>query len=219
MINEEKNSQTHEQEEFLSENVPDNHQSENASGKCGLVSVVYHALWWEFDRETYEEKDFEEDEHEWYEADSELPARIEYLRDNADGCGYTLSDCRISLAEYTKPELTEQNISSIKTFFLLIRENENFYYSKNDVTGRMMFRTVGKPDRRFAVQIEPAPVEPANYDRILREKSYIKFFPACSSYWYSKCDRSVKVTPESNARQLQEQEARNIDIGIGQDYV
>ena len=132
MIIEEKKSHTQEQEgqeEFLSVNVPENHQSENASGKCGLVSVVYHALWWEFDRETYEEKDFEEDEHEWHKADAELPARIEYLRENAEGSGYCLSDCRISLAEYTEPELTEQNISSIKTFFLLIRENENFYYS------------------------------------------------------------------------------------------
>ncbi len=129
MMNEGKNSQTQEQEEFLSVNVPDNHQSENASEKCGLVSVVYHASWCEFDKETYEEKDFEEDEHEWYEADAELPARIEYLRENAEGCGYTLSDCRLSLAEYTEPELTEQNISRIKTFFLLIRENENFYYS------------------------------------------------------------------------------------------
>ena len=41
MMNEGKNSQTQEQEEFLSVNVPDNHQSENASEKCGLVSVVY----------------------------------------------------------------------------------------------------------------------------------------------------------------------------------
>ena len=105
------------------------YQSENAPEKNGLVSVVYHASWCEFDRETYEEKDFEEDEHEWHEAASELPARIEYLRENADGYGYTLSDCRISLAEYKEPELTEQNISSIKTFFLFIRENENFYYS------------------------------------------------------------------------------------------
>ncbi len=39
MITEEKKSQTQEQEEFLSVNVPDNHQSENASEKCGLVSV------------------------------------------------------------------------------------------------------------------------------------------------------------------------------------
>ena len=56
MIDEEKKSQTQEQEEFLSVNVPDNHQSENASEKCGLVSVVYHASWCEFDKETYEEK-------------------------------------------------------------------------------------------------------------------------------------------------------------------
>ncbi len=130
MINEEKNSQTHEQEEFLSVNVPENHQSENASEKRGLVSVVSHASWREFDREIYEENSFEEDEHEWHEADSELPARIEYLRENADSFGYSLSDCRISLAEYNEPEQTEQNISRIKTFFLFIRENENFYYSK-----------------------------------------------------------------------------------------
>ena len=130
MINEEKNSQTREQEEFLSVNVPENHQSENASEKRGLVSVVYHDSWREFDRERFDEKEFEEDEHEWHESDSELPARIEYLRENADGCGYSLSDCRISLAEYKEPELIEQNISRIKTFFLLIRENENFYYSE-----------------------------------------------------------------------------------------
>ncbi len=66
-------------------------------------------------------KGFEGDEHEWYKADSELQARIEYLRENAEGCGYTLLDCHVSLAEYNEPELTEQNIS---------RENENFYYGK-----------------------------------------------------------------------------------------
>ena len=105
------------------------HQPEDTSEQNGLVSVVYHASWSEFDRKTFDEKGFEEEEHEWYEADSELPARIEYLRENAEGCGYTLSDCRVSLAEYNKPELTEPNISSIKTFFLFINENENFYYS------------------------------------------------------------------------------------------
>ena len=105
------------------------HQPEDTSEQNGLVSVVYHASWSEFDRETFADKGFEEDEHEWYEADAELPARIENLRENADGCGYSLLDCRISLAEYTKPELTEPNISSIKTFSLLINENENFYYS------------------------------------------------------------------------------------------
>ena len=105
------------------------HQSENASEKCGLVSIVYHASWSEIDRKTFAEKGFEEDEHEWYEVGSALPTRIEYLRENAEGIGYTLSDCRVSLAEYNKPELTEPNISKIKTFFLLIRENENFYYS------------------------------------------------------------------------------------------
>lgn len=51
------------------------------------------------------------------------------MRENAEGCGYSLSDCRVSLAEYNEPELTEQNISSIKIFFLLIHENENFCYS------------------------------------------------------------------------------------------
>ena len=79
---ENENEQGHEQREF---DMPGNYQSENASEKCGLISVVYHALWCEFDRETYEEKDFEVDEHEWYEADLELPARTEYLRDNTDG--------------------------------------------------------------------------------------------------------------------------------------
>ena len=79
------------------------HQSENASEKSGLVSVVYHASWNETDKKTFDEKGFEEDEHEWYETDSELPARIEYLRENADGCGYSLSDCRISLIAFFAP--------------------------------------------------------------------------------------------------------------------
>ena len=46
--------------------MPDNHQSENAYEKYGLVSVVYNASWSDFDRGTYEEKGFEEDEHEWH---------------------------------------------------------------------------------------------------------------------------------------------------------
>ena len=106
------------------------HQSENTSERNGFVSVVYHASWSEIDRETFAEEGFEKEEREWHEVGSELPARIEYLRENAEGSGYTLSDCRVSLAEYNKPELIEQNISSIKTFFLFISENENFYYSK-----------------------------------------------------------------------------------------
>ena len=105
------------------------HQSENTSERNGLIYVVYHASWSEIDRETFAEQGFEEEEREWHEVCSELPDRIEYLREKAEGRGYTLSDCRVSLAEYNKPELTEQNISSIKTFFLLINENENFYYS------------------------------------------------------------------------------------------
>ncbi len=105
--------------------MPDNHQSENASGKCGLVSVVFHTSWSGFSRDDLaqpliDKEIFTEEEHEWYEADSELPARIEYLRENAEGSGYILSDCHVSLAEYNELELTEQNISSIKTFFLFI---------------------------------------------------------------------------------------------------
>ncbi|MBQ6920178.1 MAG: hypothetical protein IJQ74_07585, partial [Synergistaceae bacterium] len=120
------------------------HQSENASEKRGLVSVVYHISWNEKDKETYEGKDFEEDEREWYEIDSELPARIEYLRKNAEGCGYSLSDCCISLAEYKEPELTEPNISRIKTFFLFIRENENFYYSTAEDAREALLEHCGK---------------------------------------------------------------------------
>ena len=71
MISEEKKSQTQEQEEFLSVNVPDNHQSGNASGKRGLVSVVYHASWYEFDRETFAQKS---------SAQKKLQAYVEYRK-------------------------------------------------------------------------------------------------------------------------------------------
>ena len=104
------------------------HQPENATEKNGLASVAYLASWSEFDKETWEKKGFEQEEQEWCEV-SELPARLEYLRENAEGCNYRLSDCRVSLAEYSKPELTEENISRIGTCVLFVRENKKFYYS------------------------------------------------------------------------------------------
>ena len=43
--------------------------------------------------------------------------------------GYSISDCRVSLAEYSKPEQSEENISRIGTCVLFIIESEKFYYS------------------------------------------------------------------------------------------
>ena len=93
------------------------HQPENATETNGLSYVAYLASWSEFDKKTWEEECFEQEEQEWCEV-SELPARLEYLRENAEGCNYRLSDCRVSLAEYSQPELTEENISRIGTCVL-----------------------------------------------------------------------------------------------------
>ena len=104
------------------------HQPENATETNKLASVAYLASWREIDKETFEEKELEEEKQEWYEV-SEVPARLEYLRENAEGCGYSISDCRVSLAEYSKREQSEENISRIGACVLFIRENEKFYYS------------------------------------------------------------------------------------------
>ena len=106
-------------------------QSESTSEQNGLVSVEYSVSWSEIrftTEEDCEEISFEQEEHEWYEAGSELQERLEDLRKNAEGHGWEFSDCKISLAEYSKPELDDKNISGIKTCFLFVRENEKFYY-------------------------------------------------------------------------------------------
>lgn len=106
-------------------------QSENTFEQNGLVSVEYSVSWSEVrftTEEDCEEIGGEEEVHEWYEAGSELKERLEDLRENAEGHSWEFSDCKVSLAEYSKPELDEKNISGIKTCFLFVRENENFYY-------------------------------------------------------------------------------------------
>lgn len=136
-----------------------------------------------------------------------------------------------------EPEIYNRNGERMRVFFIsdagaahdpyfisyrdmnyIMWDRYNFGLRTHFYTAHTMFRTVAKPDRKFAVQSEPRAIQPANYDRILREKSYIenefealfthseellsavknaKFYPACSSYWYSKCDRSVKIIPDN----------------------
>ena len=100
----------------------------------------------------------------------------------------------------------------------ILWDRYNFGLKTHFYTGAQIFRPTGNPDRRFAVQIEPPSIEPGCYDRIIKHKSYIesefdtlftdsgellsavknaKFFPACSSYWYGKIDKSVKVSPDA----------------------
>ena len=127
---EEENEQTQGQREC---NVPELNQSENASDLShnGLVSVVYSVSWSElkFTEEDCEEISFKQEKYEWHETCTEVKERLENLRESAEGYGYSVYDCRISLAEYAEPEVEEKNILRIKTCFVYIRENENFYCS------------------------------------------------------------------------------------------
>ena len=95
----------------------------------GLIFVAYVASNGEFNQETFEEVSIEDENREWHKAGIELESRLEYLRDHAEGCKYSLFDCQISLAEYAEPELDEKNIVSIKSLVLRIFHNENFYFS------------------------------------------------------------------------------------------
>ena len=110
--------------------------SENTSEKKGLVFVTYVASWSEFNNETFEEICFEQEKHEWNEAGSEIKTRLKYLRDNAECGGYSLYDCKVSLAEYAEPELEEKNIISIKS--LVLRIFHNYYFSQEEAVERIL---------------------------------------------------------------------------------
>ena len=109
-----------------SENASD---SASAQDTNGLIFVAYVASYGEFNQETFEEVSIEDENSEWHKAGTELEARLEELRNRAEGCGYNFSDCQVSLAEYAEPELDEKNIISIKSLVLRIFHNENFYCS------------------------------------------------------------------------------------------
>ena len=102
----------------------------NAPEQSGLICLSYTGLNIGIDKETFEEFEEELNICEWYKAGAETEEELKSLVDNEyNDC---LSDCRISLAEYSKPELDEKNISGIRTCFINISENENFYYSTTE---------------------------------------------------------------------------------------
>ena len=70
--------------------------------------------------------DYEDEYIEWCRAGEELDRELDSLRN------YGAVDCRISLAEYSEPELDIKNISKIKTSVLYIPHNENFYFRTID---------------------------------------------------------------------------------------
>ncbi|MBR2208735.1 MAG: hypothetical protein IJ859_08030 [Synergistaceae bacterium] len=107
-------------------------QSENASVQGGFISVAYVISWSEFNKETSEEIGFEQEKREWCGSLSELKSKLEDLRKSADSCGCSLSDCRVSLAEYAEPELKSENISEIKSLFLRIFNNGKFYFKTQE---------------------------------------------------------------------------------------
>ena len=107
-------------------------QFENASVQSGFISVAYVISWSEFDKETFEEIGFEQEKREWCESLSELKSKLEDLRENVDSCGCSISDCRVSLAEFDKPELKSENISEIKSLFLRIFNNGKFYFKTQE---------------------------------------------------------------------------------------
>ena len=136
-----------------------------------------------------------------------------------------------------EPEIYNKNGERMRVFFISDRSSShdpyfiayseanyilwdryNFGLKTHFYESDLLFRPVGKPDRRYAVQFEPRSIQPRVYDRILREKSYIeneldalfthseellnaisnaKFYPACSSCWYGRIDKSVKVSPDA----------------------
>ena len=103
--------------------------SDSTQNTNGLIFISYVASHGEFNQETFEEVSIEEENREWHRAGTELESRLEELRNSAEGCGYSLYDCKVSLAEYSEPELDEKNIISIKSLVLRIFHNENFYFS------------------------------------------------------------------------------------------
>lgn len=107
-------------------------QFENASVQSGFISVAYVISWSEFDKETFEEIGFEQEKREWCESLSELKSKLEDLRENVDSCGCSIADCRVSLAEFDKPELKSENISEIKSLFLRIFNNGKFYFKTQE---------------------------------------------------------------------------------------
>ena len=129
---ENKITQTQAQSGFSFSDVSVVRQSENASKQSGFISVVYVISWSEFNKETFEEIGFEQEKREWCGSLSELKSKLEDLRTNVDSCGCSLSDCRVSLAEYAEPELKSENISEIKTCFLFIKATEKFYFKRQE---------------------------------------------------------------------------------------
>ena len=99
----------------------------NVPEHSGKVCLSYRNLYSYIDKETYEEIGVDEDFCEWYEAGTEIEEKLKGLAENKyNDC---LSDCRVSLAEYSAPELDKKNISQIRTCLVHIPENEKFYYS------------------------------------------------------------------------------------------
>jgi len=96
-------------------------QSKNASEENGFICVAYYGL---CDKSLESEKKF----YDWSRAGEELEDELKILRDNTDK--YCIHDCKISLAEYRKPELKSENISEIKSLVLRIFHNEKFYFSE-----------------------------------------------------------------------------------------
>ncbi|MBQ3402182.1 MAG: hypothetical protein IJG65_02245 [Synergistaceae bacterium] len=80
------------------------------------------------------------------------------------------------------------------------------------------FRTVGNPERRYAMLTESRAVSPKSYRKFIRNKSYIenefdalftfddeilgtfgnaRFVPFCAGYWYGRIDRNITIDPEN----------------------
>ena len=113
------NIQAQEQRECY---VSVSHWSDNASGNNGLIYLSYTGL----NGKVSEcgEPDSEEI-NEWHEAGTEIEKELENLTTYSN----YVWDCKISLAEYSAPEIKMANISEIKSCFVRISHCENFYYS------------------------------------------------------------------------------------------
>lgn len=116
---ENKNGQTQSQSDSSFGDMSVVCQPENASDKDRFICVAYYGP-------CGKSLEYEKIFYEWRKVGSELEDELKILRENADK--YSLHDCRLSLAEYSAPELKSENISEIKSLFLRIFHNEKFYF-------------------------------------------------------------------------------------------
>lgn len=134
-----------------------------------------------------------------------------------------------------EPEIYNRDGERIKVAFLADREFAHRPYYRKQIRHLLWdrynfglkthfyshyeaFRTVGHPNRRFAMLLESKAIQPHSYKSYLDNKSYFenefdtvftydyeilnelanaKFAPMCSEGWYGTTDENIKATPDN----------------------